>query len=368
MIREKQLQLRMMLLLSTALATSSSLAVNDPSENSVTVFPAEGNVQCQDYATNKLISELDGPTSTDMVSDGTATANYVLADPQTVLSFSNATKPIDYALLKSSKEVKVLIYPSGGVFEDSNMRLDSGDAIASFALCYGLDNVAVVIDQSPTAAFTASCADRTCSFDASASYDPEEGDLEFLWTFGDGTADDTSGATVSHTYDGDGTSFTVTLTVTDPSENSGVITQPVSVAEADTTPLTLPSCSLLPPGTVYQGDDSDATIDATMVTCPTDRASLVCNFDWTTPDDTVTENFGLNDTGMCCWCNPDLVDSVSDTPITGKLCFPDLPYDETNPDPLACPPIDVKAFNQILLEQNGGRVCFVRDGRPVCYY
>jgi hypothetical protein len=57
-----------------------------------------------------------------------------------------------------------------------------------------------------TAAFTKSCSDATCTFDANAS---TAGITGFAWTFGDSTTG--SGKVVPHTYAGAGT-YTVTLT------------------------------------------------------------------------------------------------------------------------------------------------------------
>jgi subtilisin family serine protease len=69
-------------------------------------------------------------------------------------------------------------------------------------------------NQSPVAAFSYSCTDLACDFDASASYDPDglPSDLDYAWNFGDGGT--ASGVTASHTFGGDGT-YPVTLTVTD---------------------------------------------------------------------------------------------------------------------------------------------------------
>ncbi len=67
-------------------------------------------------------------------------------------------------------------------------------------------------NQAPTAAFTFSCTDLTCSFNGSGSSDPDGSISSYAWNFGDGTTG--SGATVSKTYASGGTR-TVTLTVTD---------------------------------------------------------------------------------------------------------------------------------------------------------
>ena len=135
-------------------------ALSFASDNSVTVFPAEGNKQCSDYAANGKILQMGttSPLASGTVSgpenlvddpviypDATGeTAAYAIIDG-TVMSFSNATTPIDFALLKSSKDVTVIIYPSGGVTSDSDMRLTVAGLdkpISAISLCYGLGNVA----------------------------------------------------------------------------------------------------------------------------------------------------------------------------------------------------------------------------------
>ena len=67
-------------------------------------------------------------------------------------------------------------------------------------------------NQPPTAAFGYSCTGLACSFDGSASSDPDGSVSSHTWNFGDGASG--SGATVSHSYASGGT-YTVSLTVTD---------------------------------------------------------------------------------------------------------------------------------------------------------
>jgi PKD repeat protein len=275
------------------------------------------------------------------------------------LNFSGAAIPIDYAVIKRSNEIQLFYYPSGGVTADANIKLASGRSINSFALCYGLNNTPV--NQSPVASFTANCSQRTCQFDASGSTDAEGGPLTYDWDFGDGST--ASGAEVSYTFSGMGNTFDVLLTIKD-LLGGGESTALQTITLADPVPPTLPTCSLIN-NDGYAGDETSG-IDSTIVTCPENQATLVCNFEWTQSTDPTSpeQNFGLNNTGTCCWCNPENVDGGA---ITGEVCFPAEPYDANDPDTLGCPPIDVKEFNQILLLKNGGRVCYVRDGRTVCY-
>jgi len=87
---------------------------------------------------------------------------------------------------------------------------------------YGLVQAAAALDflggggggtnVAPSAAFSYSCTELSCSFDGSASSDSDGTITAYSWTFGDGNG--ASGASASHSYAGEG-SYTVTLTVTD---------------------------------------------------------------------------------------------------------------------------------------------------------
>jgi PKD repeat protein len=67
-------------------------------------------------------------------------------------------------------------------------------------------------NQAPTAAFSSSCLNRTCTFDAAGSSDPDGTVASYTWLFGDGQTG--TGATPTHTYAAAGT-FSVSLVVTD---------------------------------------------------------------------------------------------------------------------------------------------------------
>ncbi len=74
----------------------------------------------------------------------------------------------------------------------------------------------------PTASFTSSCTDLTCSFDGSASSDSDGTISSYSWSFG------ATGATASNTFASAGT-YSVTLTVTDNNGATGTSTQNVTV-------------------------------------------------------------------------------------------------------------------------------------------
>ena len=66
----------------------------------------------------------------------------------------------------------------------------------------------------PAAAFTATCAERTCQFNATGSFDPDGAIVNYEWQFGDGTSG--SGPAAAHTYSyAGGSTYTAILIVTD---------------------------------------------------------------------------------------------------------------------------------------------------------
>ncbi|TQM67557.1 beta-propeller uncharacterized protein DUF5122 [Actinomadura hallensis] len=85
-------------------------------------------------------------------------------------------------------------------------------------------------NQEPTAAFSHQCDAYECTFDGSASSDPD-GDVEsYAWDFGDGETG--TGVKPEHTYDEPGT-YTVKLTVTDDRGAKGSTTEQVVVAASN---------------------------------------------------------------------------------------------------------------------------------------
>lgn len=94
-------------------------------------------------------------------------------------------------------------------------------------------------DAPPTASFTASCADLTCTFDASGSTD-DRGIASYAWTFGDGGTG--AGVTASHTF-ASAAPYTVGLTVTDTSGQPASLSKVVTVSTGTLPAVHLASAS-----------------------------------------------------------------------------------------------------------------------------
>src|SRR5712691_7162029 len=91
--------------------------------------------------------------------------------------------------------------------------------------------IVTAVNSPPVAAFTSTCSGRTCSFDASSSFDPDgtiSGYTSYAWAFGDGTTD--LGVSPTHIYAAAGT-FAVTLTVTDNVGGTGTTSHAVTTVD-----------------------------------------------------------------------------------------------------------------------------------------
>jgi PKD repeat protein len=87
-------------------------------------------------------------------------------------------------------------------------------------------NVVVPPNQPPTASFTSSCLDLSCTFDGSAGYDPDGTITAYSWDFGDGQSG--TGVSPAHAY-ATAATYSVTLTVTDNRGATATSSAPVSV-------------------------------------------------------------------------------------------------------------------------------------------
>ena len=112
-------------------------------------------------------------------------------------------------------------------------------AILESPMINGIEVVAAAPpNQAPVAAFDATPASGEApllvTFDASASYDPDDDPMYYSWDFGDGSVG--SGVTAGHEYESEG-SFTVVLTVGDPDGASDVATGSIAVEAANQQPV-----------------------------------------------------------------------------------------------------------------------------------
>ncbi len=89
----------------------------------------------------------------------------------------------------------------------------------------------VAANQSPTAAFTSSCTQLSCTFDARSSSDPDGTISSYSWTFGDGATG--SGATTTHAFV-TANDYVVTLAVTDNAGSSASVSHTVTATNPPT--------------------------------------------------------------------------------------------------------------------------------------
>ncbi len=111
-------------------------------------------------------------------------------------------------------------YSSAGTYAVTLTVTDNGGLTNS--VTHNVTVTAPPVNVAPTASFTSSCTDLSCSFDGSASSDSDGTISSYSWSFG-GT-----GVTASNTFASAGT-YSVTLTVTDNNGATGTSTQNVTV-------------------------------------------------------------------------------------------------------------------------------------------
>jgi len=115
-------------------------------------------------------------------------------------------------------------------------------------------------NQSPTAAFTSSCSNLTCSF-TNTSSDPDGSISASSWDFGDGQT--STVASPTHSYAAAGT-YNVTLTVTDNLGATNSVVHSVMVSQANQSPTAAftSSCSNLTCSFTNTSSDPDGSISA----------------------------------------------------------------------------------------------------------
>jgi PKD repeat protein len=100
-----------------------------------------------------------------------------------------------------------------------------------------------ILNQPPKAEFTPTCTGLDCSFNGSASSDPDGTIKSYSWDFGDGSPVGTT-QTVEHDYTAPGT-YQVSLTVTDDQNATNTQTQSVMVTDLPPTAAFTGACNAL---------------------------------------------------------------------------------------------------------------------------
>ncbi len=102
-----------------------------------------------------------------------------------------------------------------------NVPLSASQVLAHY-------NAGKASNAAPTAAFTATCTELNCAFDASASTDADGTIDSYAWTFGDGTTG--TGLTPAHAYETAG-NYSVKLTITDNDGSTDSLTKSVTATQ-----------------------------------------------------------------------------------------------------------------------------------------
>lgn len=122
------------------------------------------------------------------------------------------------------------------------------------------------LSQAPTASFTSSCIDATCTFNGTGSTDPDGTIDSYAWEFGDGSIG--NGATPQHLYNESG-AYDVKLTVTDSDGVTNSLTKSVTV--------TLPANQAPTAVIGQQCNGAQCTFDASG---STDLDGSIANYAW----------------------------------------------------------------------------------------
>jgi hypothetical protein len=155
-------------------SVSEVLALDNNSENSTDVWPAEGNVRCSDYFDNSVVREASTSNLVgDALPDGSgATGSYNPLDPADDPDYTNdevvdftvvkndagapiaisnfgASTRINAVILKAGRHVNLFIEPAGGVTMDSNLALENGEPISAVSFCYGITYSEPVVSDEP---------------------------------------------------------------------------------------------------------------------------------------------------------------------------------------------------------------------------
>jgi PKD repeat protein len=126
-------------------------------------------------------------------------------------------------------------------------------------------------NQPPVAAFSANCSGLTCSFDASASRDPDGSVVSYAWSWGDGTSETDTTPTATHTYSGPGTD-TVTLVVTDNDGATDSTTQTVQPSVFNGPTVVFEGAA------TYDGNTSSARVTIPAATAPGDQLLMFVTY------------------------------------------------------------------------------------------
>ena len=340
------------------------------SDNSVTIIPAEGNGNCNDYAANSTILSM-APDGVGTLSgpDGES-GTYTLTTDLKTLSF-NTTIPMDYAVLKSKRTISVLFYQSGGIDNDSNMTIPGDLEITGFEMCYGLSNDAVPVNQAPV---LNPIGDKEVtngndlSFSVTATDDALPSDTLTI-------SHSTLPAGASFSDDGYGTGYFEWVSAT-PAGSTNVTFTVSDGALIDTETITI-TVNAIPPEPVVTpicGTDTDK-LDEIGISCPTPvyttdefgnqiitNSSVVCNMELN------EDYYGTADSSdVCCICNAGELEECDPGTPAGEISADGKKSCNLTAAEKALRNLPAAEVTTIIEFNNDPYYCYTYGGRRICF-
>jgi hypothetical protein len=282
--------------------TPATAGVSNPLVNDLNLEVRRNSNPSSVYVGNSLAVTANGEESVAYPSGGT-------------LPFDNVNNVEYFRSFMTTNEQFSVTVRAANIAGDTDGNLSTFEQ--DFALVIlNADLVSVgSCDTPPTAIFTVTCSDLTCTANASASSD-DFGITNYGWNWGDSQTTNTAGPVTTHTYAGPGT-FNVVLTTTDTAGQSTASTPHPATACSPLGISTQPASQTITPGSTAtltvvasgSGPFSYQWYEGVSGTTTTPVGSNSSSF--TTPPLTVTKSYWVRVTSSCNV--PHTIDSATAT-------------------------------------------------------
>ncbi|MBU1037172.1 lamin tail domain-containing protein [Patescibacteria group bacterium] len=183
--------------------------------------------QLQDNSTRVYTISEDDFTNTQISANG----YFVVYRSQSGIALNNNGDQVKF-FSPDNNLIESIIYDDQGTEAETFARDENNQWHWTKTPTPGTVNI-ITVNQPPVADFNYQgelIVDQQIEFDASDSYDPEDGSLEYDWDFGD--EHDSSGRLVSHKFSQAG-DYQVKLTITDNQDLADSINRTLNISESD---------------------------------------------------------------------------------------------------------------------------------------